>query len=249
MKIDFKIIIMIFLLNLKTIVIFFMEIMGIVVKMLIKSIVWIMQMFTPAGGRQEQGQGGGFPLNGGEVTAKNPVIEYILEILAGIFLLYAVYKLARKLALKVREAAYYILRRIRDLLKSTPGEKETVNEDYVDESETLKPPADEKRLLKRRIKGLSRSIHSIKDPVEKVRYVYRLIIFILVGRNVEIGTNDTTGEILRKSRSVTGREGNFEQITGIYDKVRYGDRIPEDREIADVERNYSELVEILKKNR
>jgi len=86
-------------------------------------------------------------------------------------------------------------------------------------------------------------IDMINDPVEKIRYIFGLIIESLVHRGVDITKSDTVGEINEKAPQELKEGGHFKDVSEIYSKTRYGEIIPDEAEVKKARDTCKELLQ------
>ena len=82
------------------------------------------------------------------------------------------------------------------------------------------------------LSGLSK----IKDPSERVRFLYKLSLFTLT-RKQRIRPSDTTGMILERTSDPRAAE-SLAHLTESYNRVRYGEETPAEREIDETKEAY-----------
>ena len=238
------------LFNLKNIVVFALKIAGMIMEIVGWLLLKLMLLLYPIPEKSEPGQTRQqVPFFGDENTPQNPWIGLIYNVIFYLIFFYALYKLIPILHKAVMKAIV----KLANFLKKLLGKliKDSVQEvgDYYDEVEVIKPSDEEidPRKLNKKLRSLKRDLSKITDPIEKVRYLYALVILSLKSRNLEIKSSDTTGEILCKSKKIQGLDSHMKGFTMSYNKVRYGDRIPTPAEVAAVEKDYSRALEVMKK--
>lgn len=77
--------------------------------------------------------------------------------------------------------------------------------------------------------------------------MYKLIVTHIEKYGINIERSDTTGEIYLKASRVDGLDESLEYATDIYDKIRYGGKIPDEMEYNKFEEKFAHTVDILKK--
>jgi hypothetical protein len=119
-------------------------------------------------------------------------------------------------------------------------------EDYTDEIDFVKPGREEesgdRRLPAKRRGGIG----GLDPKAAKIRRFYKNILKLLVVKRITIKTSDTTGEIYCKSLRIEGISPSIDELTQVYNGVRYGERIPGDMEFQKAEDSYDGVVHILK---
>jgi hypothetical protein len=212
----------------------------------------ITTMLYPAGDSapQNESQGTGFSLptpddSGGLARDIMGIVFYIV---VGILIIVILYKLFKALPAKFRS----MYQKIHDLIKGKLIQlfsNEVNNDEYSDEVEVVRPDDanTDTASVRNELRKQRRNISRIKDPVQKVRYSYLAIMTGLRRHKIEILKSDTTGEIYGKSLSITGIDKEFKKITALYDKVRYDDRVPDEKALDEMEASLDEVTHRLKK--
>ena len=194
-----------------------------------------------------------FPfLGGGAEAPEHPLSAYIRGVLVTTLLLYIAFKLLLAI---YRYVFKKLLPMLIDLIKRflKPGEKEQFvsDGDYDDEIEIEKPVSDRaaRREARARVKKARRDLKSIIDPVERVRCMYAIVLGLLQSGGVGVMNSDTVGEVYAKAAGITGIRESLQILSGKYEKVRYGSRVPESGELSETEKSYNDIMEHLLKKR
>jgi len=121
-------------------------------------------------------------------------------------------------------------------------------EDYIDEIEIIRPGSPRKGIRKPGgiLKIIAGKFGRNLTNSEKVRNMYATILHHLRIKGVKILKSDTTHEIYGKIPQVENLDKAMEYITGVYDKVRYGEKIPEKAELEHYLDRAGQTVDILK---
>ncbi len=177
-----------------------------------------------------------------------PWSNFISNVLTYFVVMFLAYKLAFLLISKSRQIFSGIAALIRKLLNVVfPSYNKLETEDYSDEIETVKPEKMISKVrLRPRIRAIRKNLRQISDPVEKIRYIYGAVLSMFAMKNIEISASDTTGEILRKVAHVEGVMDCFSEMTGIYEKIRYGDMLPKENDVQSFENGYDRMKKVLK---
>eukprot|EP00825_Cyclidium_porcatum_P049549 TRINITY_DN8595_c0_g2_i5.p2 TRINITY_DN8595_c0_g2~~TRINITY_DN8595_c0_g2_i5.p2 ORF type:complete len:226 (+),score=36.55 TRINITY_DN8595_c0_g2_i5:329-1006(+) len=176
---------------------------------------------------------------GGPVQDILNIILYIVVAAIIIYLLYKFFKVVpgklKKLYIKIADA---IKKKLGLLFSNAEN-----SDEYIDEVEVIKPDVgnDVTTTRKSGNRKTKRNITKIKDPVQKVRAAYGSVVSGLMKQKVEILQSDTTGEIYSKSVSVLGIDSELKEITSVYEEVRYGDKIPDEKMLSELENNYDDI--------
>lgn len=237
------------LFNFKGVVMFLFQLSGTMIRFVLGLIYQFMQLFNPMKDK-DIGQAAPqkvFPF-AMEEDATNPVLTFIYHILFNFFFLYSVYKFLPLLGRGLKSLFGSLVNWLRRLLTRVDTDYARESEDYSDEIEQIKP-LEGGRLrsrIRKRIRNLKRDLKYIQDPVEKVRFIYTILLHILMHTNVDVRNTDTTGEILNKARKAVQIDPYFAEVTEIYEAVRYGDQIPDEKEVGRSEADYKTITGILK---
>lgn len=249
MIIFFMFVLILALFNFKNTVMYLFNIAG----MVLKKVIWLMFKLISLLSFSKTDEGmssiSGLPpgLAEGEGIS-SPLLEQVIRVLVFFFILYILYHLILVIIDKIKSLFSTIIRFIEKLftLYKDSGYMEVT--DYDDEIETIKPSPVKRGIIrvKSRKRNMKKNLSKIADPVEKVRSAYCIVLGMLVNKNIAIDRCDTTGEIYRKSLKIEGIINYFKKLTDTYEKVRYGDKIPETGEVAEAESAYSSIVKTVK---
>jgi hypothetical protein len=91
-----------------------------------------------------------------------------------------------------------------------------------------------------------KDLEKVKDPVLKIRYIYRIFIDSLLGKSICIEKSDTAREIHAKTCDIAEIEKNAEVLTSIYEKTRYSEKIPGSTELLSAEDSCRKICDSLK---
>lgn len=236
----FAVILLLF--NLKAVVLAFFHLIKQLSVLMLKFILWLIQTIFPLSG-DEQGDTGsaGGGLFGFGSQPISPVRNFIFNIIRSFVLYYIIYRLA----LAVVRTAPKVFRRLaamlRKLLSLERGDKADSVSDYSDETETVLPERKQKpgNNAHRRIRPGRRGLRQIKDPVLKVRYMFSDILRLLPSAGVNPEKSDTPTELAQKTGLYGKISEGLSPFAAIYNQVRYGERIPDQKMLDAAERNYS----------
>ncbi|HHY23887.1 MAG TPA: hypothetical protein GX527_06570 [Clostridiaceae bacterium] len=188
------------------------------------------------GGGEEQGQPQ-LPFLPGEES--NSIVGLILSIIFGLLFLVAfiylipkVPKLLRAIGEKIKKFVLLIGRFLKKLFRIQKDYTDS-EVDYIDEVEIIRPESPRKGLRKPAeiLKIINKKLGRNLTPTEKVRNMYAVILHHLRIKGVRILKSDTTHEIYEKTPKIENLDGVMKYITIVYDKVRYGEKIPDKAEL------------------
>lgn len=172
----------------------------------------------------------------------------IILIAAGAFIIWKLPALLRALGRKLKKVGTYIAEFFRKLfvIQKEDPEKET---DYIDEVITVKPVAHgkEEKGNERKIQRIGGRLWKSSDYTKRIRFMYKLIVTHIEKYGINIEKSDTTGEIYLKASEVDGIRESLEYATDVYDKIRYGEKVPDETEYNKFEEKFTHTVDILKK--
>lgn len=225
--------------NFKNIIVKIINVCGDVIKLLIRIVMKLILLLTPEMQKVPQGTQNQPTLPPVEETGSSwfAIILNILAYAIFIIIIFFVLKLAIKKVI-------LLLSKILDKLKKV---SESENSEFIDEIEKIDATTSvrKKKKLDKSFKKMKKELSHISDPVMKVRFLYKMVLFLLANKEIDIQSADTTGEIYKKACSVNKLDG-FADLTEVYDEVRYGDVVPDEIKVNMVENRYCELDKRLK---
>jgi len=226
--------------NLKKVVMWLMDLAGKIVSAVIRAIVWLMERITPDSGHTEEiipDKASGLP----EMSAQppSPLLNLVFNILKYFILLYLTYRLVLLIISKLPAIAAKLAELARRLFGIRGSAQNFHESEYVDVTETVLPQkvyTERKRRTKKR--RSVKKLRKIADPVQRIRYMYGLILDNLAMYGVMPSASDTTNEILDKASGSEAIDRGIIPFTEIYDKVRYGEIKPDVEMLARAEELY-----------
>ena len=235
------------LFNFQSIVVFLINVIKKAALYIILAVMWLMEKLTPPL-EAEPGEGlGTQPLippsaeeQGDSIISK--IIVIVLFVLIVSFLLY---KIVPVIIRKMKKLVLTVFDLLKRFFKAPLAGEADENEDYYDETVIIKPDETKaKKALKRRKKrDLERELRRLKNPAEKVRLIYGYLLEILANGGVCLKKSDTAREICIKVledrealSKIDSIYGPFDKVTAVYEKVRYGNEVPDLNEITGFKR-------------
>lgn len=219
--------------NLKDIIIAVLDLLGKLAKAIGIAIIWILNhIFSDSGIAENADINNNIPemFPPAEAVAVRPFLNLMGNILKYFILLYVTYRLILLLVRRVPPLCRKIAGWIRKLFSIENG-KDTADGcmDYSDETEVVRIVKDKKvKTFAGKAGGGRRSLKGIKDPVERVRFMYSGILGAISGLGVDKAESDTTRDIICKTSVVSSNTASpLSCFTDIYDEVRYGELIPD----------------------
>ncbi len=124
-------------------------------------------------------------------------------------------------------------------------------EDYILEEEMLNRKEKNKRAEDKHVSAPSlkkrhfTALKKITDPIEKIRYLYGIMLDVIINRKINISKSDTSMEINEKSLQLKELEGICGNITEEYNSARYGQRTPSLEKIIGLENQIQRVLDKL----
>lgn len=237
MAAGFVFLLMMLLFNLKKIVMYLLDIAKQIIQLALIFIGWILDKIMPdssLGGDAMQTSMSSEP-----AQRPMPFLNLILNTVVYFVILYVSYKLLFMIVARIPKAFSNIFAALKKLFRMNVSYESSVEADYIDTTETILPyvrnSVSKAKKKKVRVKKLSQ----ITDPVEKVRQMYGNILGMLPSYGIKPDIADTTTEILAKTAGVVDMQEDLSAFTEIYDRVRYGEMVPDGETLARAERYYS----------
>ena len=238
------------LFNLKPMVLWLMNMAGRITILFAGLLLWLSGLIFPKTegqvGQNSQQPDFGFFGDGGLVV--HPFSNFMFNVVKYFILLYLAYRLVFFLLKRVPSFAGRIIGFLRRLFSWNKSTDSREVQDYDDEIEIVKPQKerDRRHSLKALIRNAGRGLETITDPVERVRFIYATILEMLGTYGIPTEKSDTTLDILRKALFIRGMEKPLNEVTYVYNGVRYGSRIPGQDTLSETEARYLEAVELIK---
>lgn len=195
----------------------------------------------------------GYPIDGG--NGGNPIVNMVCNIIAILLIAFTVYKIATVLIINVlipflKNTYKRLLEKIINFFEKTEHKEEKTHY-YTDRIERVIPSAISKKSAKpKEIPKISRALkqmEKIENPKEKVKYLYGFILKCMSAKGVDIKKSYTTEEIYKKAKEINQLDAPLREITSLYDRVKYGDKMPKDSQVDDAKSNTIKSIEIINK--
>lgn len=236
------------LFNLKPLAIFLLQLLIKISIYLAAAFMWLSgHLLQSSDGAQQLGSGGGLGFFGAGIEIIQPFKNLITNAFRNAVALYIFYRLLLLLIRWVPGLALRVFNLIKKLFAFKKGENTLETTDYSDESEMVRPihKIEQSRHLNKRIRKSRRTLKSISDPAEKVRYMYASIMEMLPMLGIRAEQSDTTADILKKTAAAVDISSELSPFTGIYNQVRYGDKIPDGEVLVKAEGHFDKTVEVI----
>jgi|GEM_PF-4840076 len=255
-----------FIFNIKALVSFIVRVIKntprVIITIMFK-ILEILSMLFPGSSEGGQSEGGTPQLPMLPEEEKNAILSLIMEIILWLILaamaVFIIYKLPKVFAFigrKLKKAGVYILDTIRKLFlinKDYP-DHET---DYVDEVLNVKPEAPDKDNKNKgnKIHRMGGRLWRNAEPVEKIRFMYGVILSYMKKSGMDIQKSNTAQEVCGKAVEIydgipenDGLKESLGITTRVYEKARYGGKAPDIEEYTCFEEKFTQAVDIIKRN-
>ena len=210
--------------------------------------MWLIgHFFQSSDGTQQSGSPGTFGFFGTGAEIIRPFGNLISSVFRNAILLYVIYRFLRLFIKRVPGLALKLLNLVRKLFAIKKGGNAPETMDYSDETETVKPVHEDNpvRHLKKKMNRSRRTLKSISDPVEKIRYMYASIMAMLPMLGIRTELSDTTADILKKTTASVDISNELSPLTVIYNQVRYGGKVPDSEAMAKAEGHFDKVVEVI----
>ncbi|MDQ2084931.1 hypothetical protein RBH29_00575 [Herbivorax sp. ANBcel31] len=129
--------------------------------------------------------------------------------------------------------------------------REEKNSYYTDSIERVMPLGISKKSKnKESIPSMNKALRQaekIKNPKEKVKYLYGFILKNMSIKGINIEKSYSTGEIYKKAEKINQLDRPFRKVTSMYDRVKYGEKIPYSSQVDDTKNNVVESIKIIKR--
>lgn len=251
-------VVIVILINVKAIVNAIAALLHRMVIQAVNCIAWLFILFSRLFKQNASGTspGGQNSLPDMGANTEKGILPVILTILIGLLAVYLLYILGKRLpsalralGAKLKTLFGRVAGCLGNLLKVYGDGAEEVD-DYEDDVQTVKVgDALQEKQLKRQLGRMRRGLKGITDPVQKVRYIYGILLQGLKERDIDVRNSDTAGEVLRKAEFIQGAEEPFASITKVYEKAKYGGEIPEAVKVESVEAEFKKMEEVLKRRK
>ena len=171
------------------------------------------------------------------------VVAVIANIIIIVLVMAVAYKLIPKIVESLINVVKFLIRRIFNVHE----EKTDEFSHYTDTVERVIPPSitvkEQKHRKKPNLKLALKLAEQIKNPQEKIKYLYGVILMVMNLKGIKIEKYDTTGEICKKVVETKEFGQQFKIITYIYEKVKYGEKSPKEEEVLET----TEMIQKLSK--
>ncbi len=240
--------IILLLFNFKKVVV---AVIGLLTDFVALVIKWLMLIMGRLISEQEPlpqgGAAGAFELPEMASQPGSAVVNLIFNVLSRFVVLYLAYRLLLLIVRKIPVLYNKIAGLIRKLF-SIQKEKAAVEEsDFIDVTETVRPVYEGiMKKAPRKIRRSRSNLKRVKDPVQRVRLMYSIILSMLpmIGSNPD--KYDTTMEIINKVSSDDVLEELY-PFTQVYNKVRYREERPDDKTLADAQARFDKVLEVIER--
>ena len=186
----------------------------------------------------------------------NSIFNKIFNIIGFLLVAFIVYKIVTVLIIhqlipSLRDTFKRIFEKIINLFEKAEC-KEEKTDYYTDSIERILPSSNTLKKSKKlkstpSINKALKQVEKIKNPKEKIKYLYGFILKYMSAKGMDIKRSYSTGEIYKKAEEIAQLDKPFREITLVYDKVKYGDKAPNVGQVDDTKNNTIKSIEIIKK--
>lgn len=229
--------IMMLLFNLKTVIVYLIDIVGLIINYVFILFGWLLDKLLV----ENQYGGEAMENSMSSITAQQrpmPFLNLIVNVAIYFAILYVLYRLLKAVIVRTPSFISKIISFLKKVLNIDISSDANVVADFIDTTEIVLPDAGNvvKRAKKKRTRV--KKLNQITNPVEKVRRMYSNILGLLPLSGVKIDKADTANEILAKAARVLEVEEDLSPFTEIYEQVRYGEVVPDGNTLARAEGYY-----------
>ncbi len=236
----FVFVITLLLFNLKTIVVYILNLARQIIDLVFRAFLWVIENLlteTATGGSVTQGS-----IIYGYGSRPLPFLNLITNVLKYFVILYLAYKLIFAIVVRIPSFIAKIIGIVKKMFGINNSTEAYAESDFVDLTEIVLPDVRDlpKRAKKKKCKA--KSLNQITDPVEKVRHMYGNILGMLPMRGIKPENTDTVREIVVKASENVEVQDSLSPFTEIYEQVRYGEVVPDTDTLARAQTYYDGLL-------
>ncbi len=202
-----------------------------------KFVLWLFSLFPRHREGSPPSEGFGFmPFD--PRPSPYPLVVFLLYFASSFAGLSLLFWVLTKAGPALKRLVRAIFRWLSGWFASTKGPEAEGGEEFTDTVESVEKKMGKKPGGRRfSVPELLRRLKAESNPVYKVRICYQIILIGLLDQLGDISAADTTGDIYRKASSVMKmpeEKDVLERATVLYDRVRYGNGIPEEFEVEEI---------------
>lgn len=192
-----------------------------------------------------------------EGNGGNPIITMICNVIAFLALAYIIYKIVTVLIIHtliplLKDTFKRLYAKIISLFETTEFTEEKTHY-YTDKIERILPSGNSKKSKEAKealhINKALKRVDKIENPKEKVKHLYGLILKYMRAKGMDIKKSYSTGEIYKRAKEIDQLDEPFREITSVYDKVKYGEKMPNVDQVDSAKDNTIKSIEILSKTK
>lgn len=212
----------------------------------IKINIFIMYLISLLFENKDKSSGGSdqgsmnLPMEPGEGSKTANVL---FTVVAVILILFILYKLLPKIFKAIVELIRYIKSKISRKIKINENR---YNDNECEEIIEITKQSSDSWLKRKKRANLFSLLRKTHDPAQRVRLMYRIILNELGKKGIKVSASDTAGQVVRKAQAKDSLGAYLEGVTSVYEKVRYGEEVPDTGSIKKVE---EDLLKITGKSR
>lgn len=221
--------------NLKTLVVFVINGLRMILHQIAEWVLWLIGLLLRHKHGNYSETFGFIPFD--PSPSPYPLVVFLLYFTGYSLAFLALYLLLPVLFKKCRELFHRICQLVRRLLGWRAHRGIVGQEEYQESVEIVRASSKGKgaRASGLSVERLLKSLKGMEDPVKRVRLMYAIILRSLIHCGLGVRPSDTTSEIAGKAAGIGEVEECIDEITGIYDRVRYGGKTPQTVEVLGAE--------------
>ncbi|HHX18654.1 MAG TPA: hypothetical protein GX727_07325 [Clostridium sp.] len=192
-----------------------------------------------------------------EGGGQNSILNTVFNVIFFLALAFAVYKISTLLIINefipfLKNAFKCIFQKIINLFQKVEYKEEKTYY-YTDSIERVLPSDISKKSKEKKkmpdINKALRQVEKIQNPKEKIKHLYGFVLKYMYIKGMDIKKSYSTGEIYKKVREIEQLDKPFSEITSVYDRVKYGDKMPEINQVDETKSNTVKSINIIKKTK
>lgn len=229
---------MLLLFNIKSIVLLLLH----AAKIVVTKIIWLIMHMIGSSGSEYQNID--TPKSQPQLPdlgpSKKTIFPFIANVICALIAIFAVFKLAPIFIKKIREKFISLINILKKLFThNTIISPESDGEcfDYIEITKLSQPEMKKQKKERNKEWHKLQKLKHVSDPTEKIRLIYGIVLEKL-SNHIPIKNSDTTDEIYQKSLEICTSARDLHKATQIYDRVRYGEKVPDSNDMADMENAY-----------
>lgn len=195
------------------------------------------KLFIQSGSGSSKGDSQPLPLTPGPERSNN-LLDYLFVAVTAVLIIFAAYKLLPRLVKAISGLIAYIKAKLSKVIR--------LKENVYDDSECVEIVEITKQIVENKVKKKRVNLFAIlkkaTDPAKRIRLMYQIILKDLGEKGITVASSDTTGQVIEKAAGLENVKEEIENITSIYERVRYGEEIPQAELLKSMEEGYRKIL-------